>query len=67
LGDLERRVLEGLRGRLLVPESIAQFILEYSAERARLPGSRSALLLSLTRHMTETRSANRPSPLSVAL
>ena len=34
--ELERRVLEGLRQRLLAPESIAQFVTEYSTERARL-------------------------------
>jgi hypothetical protein len=34
--DLERRVLEGLRQRLLAPESIAQFVVDYNAERARL-------------------------------
>jgi len=36
IGDLERRVLEGLRRRLLAPESIAQLVVEYSAERAGL-------------------------------
>jgi hypothetical protein len=33
---LEHRVFEGLRRRLLAPESIAQLVIEYSVERARL-------------------------------
>jgi hypothetical protein len=36
VGELERRVIDGLRGRLLTPEPIAKLVLEYSAERARL-------------------------------
>jgi site-specific DNA recombinase len=34
--EIERRVFDGLRRRLLAPESIAQLVIEYSAERARL-------------------------------
>jgi site-specific DNA recombinase len=36
LAELERRVIDGLRARLLAPEPIAKLVLEYSAERARL-------------------------------
>jgi site-specific DNA recombinase len=36
VGALERRVLAGLRRRLLAPESIARLVIEYSAARARL-------------------------------
>ena len=34
--SLEHRVIDGLRGRLLSPESIANLVCEYSAERAKL-------------------------------
>jgi site-specific DNA recombinase len=36
VGELERRVIDGLRGRLLAPEPIARLVREYSAERAKL-------------------------------
>ena len=36
VGELERRVIEGLQGRLLAPEPIAKLVAEYSAERAKL-------------------------------
>ncbi|MEF2071920.1 recombinase family protein [Consotaella aegiceratis] len=34
--DLERRVLEGIKQRLLAPDAIAEFLTEYHAERKRL-------------------------------
>ncbi|BAV64109.1 recombinase family protein [Sphingobium cloacae] len=34
--DLERRVLDGIRQRLLAPDAIAEFLAEYHAERKRL-------------------------------
>ena len=37
--DLEDRILEGLKRRLLAPEAIADFLKEYHAERKRLDAS----------------------------
>ena len=34
--DLERRVLEGIKQRLLAPDAVAEFLAEYHAERKRL-------------------------------
>jgi site-specific DNA recombinase len=36
IGQLERRVIDGLQGRLLSPERITKLVCEYSAERAQL-------------------------------
>jgi site-specific DNA recombinase len=36
VGELERRVIDGLRGRLLAPEPITRLVREYSAERTKL-------------------------------
>ena len=36
IGELEDRVIDGLRGRLLSPEKIANLVREYSDERAKL-------------------------------
>src|SRR5262249_3044492 len=36
VAELERRVLEGIERRLLAPETVAEFLREYHAERKRL-------------------------------
>ena len=48
--DLERRVLEGIKQRLLAPDAVAEFLAEYHAERKRLNAT-----LRRDRHQIEKR------------
>jgi site-specific DNA recombinase len=49
--DLNRRVLDGLKARLLVPGALAEFVAEYHRERTRLAGEATSQRAELCRHI----------------